>query len=163
MNDLLVRGDNFGLEPLAAHQAHIAYLESLMLQAPQVECPIRHYFAPGMWAREITIPAGTIVSGATHKTDNLIVISMGRIRIATHQGTVEMVAGDTFTCHKGSKNTVIALEDSRWTNFFHNPSNETDIDTLIRMVGECEPSELLGGADNKQLAANRAAQIEECK
>jgi quercetin dioxygenase-like cupin family protein len=156
LNDLLI-SDAQGLSPRDVHQTHIAYMESLMLQAPQVHCPIRHYFAPGLWAREITIPSGTLVSGATHTTDNLITVSLGRLRVSTEDGPIEVQAGDTLLCHAGSKNLVQTLEDSRWTNFFHNPTNETDIEKLVAMVSDARASELIGEPNNKQLVANQAA------
>lgn len=124
-------------------------LESALENVPQVDCPIRNYFAPGLYAREISIPAGTVVIGAVHKTENLVVVSMGRLRIVTDAGAVEVKAGDTFTCRAGVKNAVFTLEDSRWTNFF--PTTETDPEKLIALLTESKASDLLGGSDNKQL------------
>ena len=129
-----------------------------MLPLPQVDCPVRHYFAPGLYAREMTIPAGTVVTGAVHKTENLIAVSMGRLRIVTEDGTREVQAGDTLTCKAGMKNAVVALEDSRWTNFMANPTNETDADKLTEVFTESKASELLGGVNNKQLLAQAELQ-----
>ena len=126
-------------------------LEDELSKLPQVDCPIRHYFAPGMYAREITIPAGTVVTGAVHKTENLIVVSMGRLKIVTDDGTREVKAGDTVTCPAGMKNAVYAIEDSRWTNFLANPTNETDTDKLVEIFTESKACELMGGTENKQL------------
>ncbi len=123
---------------------------------PQVDCPIRHHFAPGIYAREISIPAGTVVVGVVHKTDNLIIVSMGRLRIVTDEGTAEVCAGDTFTCKAGTKNAVLALENSRWTNLLPNPDNITDTAQLVELFTFAKETELLGGANNKQLAANAA-------
>ena len=133
-------------------------LELAASKMPQVDCPVRHYFAPGLYAREMSIPAGTVVTGAVHKRENLIVVSMGRLKIVTADGTKEVKAGDTITCAAGMKNAVYALEDSRWTNFLPNPDNETDTDKLTEIFTESKASELLGGVDNKQLAANKAAE-----
>ena len=128
-------------------------LEASMLHLEQVDCPVRHFFAPGLYAREMSIPAGTVVTGAVHKTENLIVVSKGRLRIVTEDGTKEVTAGDTLTCKVGMKNAVVALEDSRWTNFMVNPSNETDPDKLVEIMTESKASELLGGKNNRQLLA----------
>lgn len=125
-----------------------------MLDLPQVECPIQHYFAPGLYAREITLEAGTVITGAIHKTENLVCVSMGRLRVVTDEGSVEVCAGETFTCKQGMKNAVFALEKSRWTNFFPNPTNERDTDKLAEMYTHSKASDLLGGATNKQLLAN---------
>lgn len=128
-------------------------LEASMLSMKQVDCPVRHFFAPGLYAREMSIPAGTVVTGAVHRTENLIVVSKGRLRIVTEDGTREVTAGDTLTCKVGMKNAVVALEDSRWTNFMPNPTNETDTDKLTEIYTESKASELLGCAGNKQLLA----------
>lgn len=128
-------------------------LEEAVSHVPQVDCPVRHYFAPGLYAREISIPAGTVVTGAVHKTENLICVSLGRLRIVTDGGTKEVSAGETVTCKAGMKNAVYAIENSRWTNFMANPDNETDTDKLVEFYTESKASELLGGTENIQLLA----------
>lgn len=128
-----------------------------MLALPQTECPVRHHFAPGVYAREITIPKDTVLVGVFHKRDNLVVLSAGRLRLVTDDGTVEIAAPHTLLCKAGAKNAAVALEDSVWTNFF--ATDETDTDKLVELLTEATAEELLGGAKNKQLAANRAAEI----
>jgi quercetin dioxygenase-like cupin family protein len=149
-----------GLAVVRPMRERVNRLESVLLTMPQVDCPIRHHFAPGMYAREMTIPAGTVVTGAVHKTEHLIAVSMGRLRIVTEDGTREVVAGDTVTCKAGMKNAFVALEDSRWTNFIPNPENITDTDKLVEMFTESTSDELLGGSKNKQLQTNKAALLE---
>lgn len=134
-------------------------LEQSMLHLPQVDCPIRHHFAPGLYAREITIPKGTTVTGAVHKTEHLVVVSMGRLQVMTDEGSKEVGAGEVFTCRAGMKNAVYAIEDSRWTNFLPNPTDEQDPDKLTLVFTESKPSELLGGADNKQVACNLLKEV----
>lgn len=142
---------------VATARERVDRLEASMLELPQVACPIRHHFAPGIYAREISIPAGTVVVGVVHKTDNLIIVSKGRLQVVTPEGTAEVRAGDTLMCKAGTKNCVLALEDARWTNVLPNPENITDTGALVELFTHAKESELIGGADNKQLAANRAA------
>lgn len=127
---------------------------------PQIECPVRWYFAPGIAAREITIPAGTALVGAVHKTENLAVLSKGRMVLATEAGPVEITAPHTLTVKPGDKNAAVALEECVWTNFLANPTNETNTDRLVEMFTESTAAELLGGEQNKQLAAQRARELE---
>lgn len=143
-----------GIIPRNTRGERVARLERALLALPQVNCPIRHYFAPGIYAREMSIPAGTVVTGAVHKTENLIVVSKGRLRIVTDDGTRDVAAGETFTCKPVMKNAVVALEDSRWTNFFSNPTNERDTDKLVDMLSESKACELMGGTSNRQLIEN---------
>lgn len=135
-------------------------LECALHDLPQVDCPVRHYFAPGMYAREILIPAGVVLVGAVHKMENLAVLSKGRMVLATENGPVEISAPHTLTVKPGDKNSATALEDCVWTNFLPNPTNETDLDQLVEIFTESKASDLIGGATNKQLAANRAAVLE---
>ena len=134
-------------------------LEDALRSVPQVDCPIRHHFAPGIYAREITIPKGTVLVGAIHKCESLVVLSAGKLRLVTDDGTVEITAPYTMTCTPGAKNAAVALEDSVWTNFF--ATEETDTDKLVEILTESKASDLLGGDTNQQLAANKAAEITE--
>ncbi len=134
-------------------------LEDALRSVPQVDCPIRHHFAPGIYAREITIPKGTVLTGAVHKQESLVVLSAGRLRLVVDGGTVEISAPHTMTCKPGAKNAALALEDSVWTNFF--ATDETDTDKLVGILTESKASDLLGGDTNQQLAANKAAEITE--
>lgn len=153
-------GPGFGVVAIKPMRERVEQLQTALESLPQVACPVRHYFAPGLYAREMTIPAGTVVVGAVHKTENLVVVSMGRLRIVTDDGTREVAAGETLTCRAGMKNAVVALEDSRWTNFMANPDNITDPDLLTEIFTESKASELIGGANNKQLAAQAAERVE---
>ncbi len=149
-------GKLLAVKPQGTAVERATRLERSMVSLPQVDCPIRHHFAPGVYAREITIPAGTVVVGVVHKTDNLIIVSMGHLRIVTDDGTAEVRAGDTITCKAGTKNAVWALENSRWTNLLPNPDNITDTAQLVERFTFAKETELLGGTNNKQLAANAA-------
>lgn len=147
------------MEVSTTQRERVNRLEQSMLSVPQVDCPVRHYFAPGLYAREIRIPKGTVLTGAIHKTENLVVLSAGRLRLVTDDGTIEIAAPHTMTCKPGMKNAALALEDSVWTNFF--PTTETDTDKLVELLTESKASDLLGGSTNQQLAAPRAAEITE--
>jgi hypothetical protein len=105
-----------------------------------------------MYAREITIPKGTVLTGAVHKTQNLAVLSQGKLQLVTDDGTTIISAPHILTVMPGMKNASYALEDSVWTNFF--PTEETDTDVLVELLTESKATDLIGGSDNKQLVAN---------
>lgn len=133
-------------------QEKVKALEEVLLEVPQVDCPVRHHFAPGIYAREITIPKGTVLTGAVHKTQNLAVLSSGKLQLVTDDGTTIISAPHILTVMPGMKNAAYALEDSVWTNFF--PTEETDTDILVELLTESKATDLIGGSDNKQLVAN---------
>lgn len=123
-------------------------LEQTMLSVPQLPLPVKEYFAPGMYAREISIPKGAVLIGAIHKTQNLAVLSAGRLELVTESGTVEIAAPHILTVMPGTKNAAFALEYSVWTNFF--PTTETDTAKLAELLTESTLDEMVGGCNNKQ-------------
>lgn len=141
------------LTPFKPMRAKVEALERSMYSMEQAECPVRHYFAPGMYAREITIPKGVTLVGAIHKTENLCILSKGKLQLVTDVGTVIIEAPATLICKAGAKNAAYAIEESVWTNFLPNPENETDTDKLVEVFTHSKASELLGGKDNPQLLA----------
>lgn len=128
-------------------------LEDEIAKFPQVECPVRHYFAPGLYAREMTIPAGVVLTGAVHKTEHLSTVSAGRIMVDNGEGAVEIAAPFTFVSKPGAKRAGFALETTVWTTY--HPTDTTDLDQLAEELTESTNAELLGGPSNKQLLANK--------
>lgn len=150
----LQSADQTPLVPVTSEQ--VLALEREIQKQPPVDFPIRHYFAPGMYAREITIRKGYVLTGAVHKTENLAVLSAGRLLLVTENGVAEVAAPHTLTVKPGQKNAAYALEDSVWTNFF--PTTETDPDKLVEILTESRASELIGGPDNVQAINHRLEQ-----
>jgi len=128
-------------------------LEHELDQLSQVECPVRHYFVPGMYAREMTIPAGTVLTGAVHKTEHLSTISAGCIVVQTDDGLKEMRAPFTFVSKPGAKRAGVALETTVWTTY--HATTTTDVDELVEELTESTSAELLGGAKNTQFLNQR--------
>lgn len=158
MNTLnVVYGNGF---EMTSKSQRVDRLEAELINQPQVDCPVREYFADGLYAREITIPQGVALIGAVHKTQNFAVVNKGILRLATDDGYRDVKAGDVVTVMPGQKNCGYAIETCVWTNFFANPSNEQDSDKLVPMFSEAQASDLIGGSSNKQLAVNRHKQLE---
>lgn len=129
-------------------------LEREIQKLPQVDCPVRHYFAPGMAAREMTIPAGVVVTGAVHRHEHLCTISKGRIVVSTDDGMRELTAPCTIVSKPGAKRVGYALEETVWTTY--HATNTTDIDALVEEITESTSAELMGGERNVQLLAQLA-------
>ena len=60
-------------------EADVQALEAEMLKHPQADCPVVHRFAPGLYIRELTIPADTYVIGHRQTTYHLNIMLAGRI------------------------------------------------------------------------------------
>ena len=64
----------------------IRRFESAMLEMPQVEIPLEHTFAPGLYVRTITVPAGATLVGKVHATDHIFIISKGDMTLVSEEG-----------------------------------------------------------------------------
>ncbi len=145
-------------QPNTMHE-RVERLESILVaQATQVDCPVRNYFVPGMYAREMTIPAGAVLTGAVHKTEHLSTVSAGRILVLTDDGPVVITAPYTFVSKPGAKRAGLALETTVWTTY--HATTTTDLDALVSELTESTAAELLGGSENKQLLAHKARELE---
>lgn len=132
-------------------------LESVLAKAPQVECQIRNHFAPGIYAREMTIPAGVIATGAVHKTEHLSILSQGHCLLTTDDGVQELHAPYTGLSKPGIKRAIVAMTECVFTTI--HPTTETDLDKLAEELTESTAAELLGGSKNRQLLAQQAPVI----
>lgn len=132
-------------------------LEARLEHLPQVECPVRHHFAPGVYVREMTIPAGTVATGAVHKTEHLTILSAGHCLLTTEDGVKELYAPCTLLSKSGIKRSIVALTECVLSTI--HPTTETDLDKLCELLTEMKSSELLGGPDNRQLLANKRKEL----
>ena len=105
-------------------------LQAALAEMPQVECPVRHFFANGLYAREMFIPAGTCAVGKIHRHDQMTMI-LGDVTIATPgQEPVRIESCEPFVSPAGIKRAAYAYVDSFITTFHANPDNLRDTDEL---------------------------------
>src|SRR6185369_5049805 len=93
----------------------ITAFESWMKEEPQVEIPVIHHFSYGVYAREIHIPAGTLLTGEIHKYENLNFLLKGDISVMTETGVVRVQAPFTIVSPPGTKRIALAHTDCIWT------------------------------------------------
>jgi hypothetical protein len=104
--------------------------------------PLKHWLAPGIYAREIHLPGGTVVVGKIHRHRHLNIISQGSITCYTEFGLETHTAPASFISEPGTKRVVLTHEDAIWTTIHPNPTNETDISKLEEMFVALEYAEL---------------------
>lgn len=101
-------------------------------QMPQVDVNTKHYFGPGIYIREVTMPAGSTVIGKPHRKEHMCVMLQGRMIIIDAEGNQkELVAPLTFVGGAGRKVAYI-LETTVFQNIL--ATEETDIEVLENML-----------------------------
>ena len=112
----------------------IMALEHGMIQLPQLEILPKHYFADGIYAREILIPAGTLLTGMIHKTQTIDVVSYGDISVLTEAGVKRIQGPCTLISQPGIKKVGYAHTDTLWTTIHANRDDLTDLNTLEELL-----------------------------
>lgn len=103
-----------GSEPMIEK---ILRLEDYLLNDPENQLDIEpvHYLADGLYAREITIPAGVVATGKIHKFEHINIVSKGTISVWTEEGLRRIDAPATLISQPGMKRVGYAHADTVWT------------------------------------------------
>lgn len=108
----------------------IDYATQKILALPQVDCPVAHYFGPGIYIREVTFIAGTLAVGHRQRNEQMNVFICGKIAMVSPENNIlEIAAPMTFTAGPGQKMGYV-IETAIWQNIYQNPDNCRDIDVL---------------------------------
>lgn len=122
----IAAANNFKPVEYLSDRDKVLMLEQEMLRHKQVEIPVRHYFSPGVYAREITIPAGTILTGRIHKYEQLNILSGGEMSVLTDDGMVKVAAPFTVVSPPGTKRIAFAHTECTWTTILATEEKDPD-------------------------------------
>lgn len=149
-----------GFEPVAhaPMRQRVERVEAILDGLPQAECPVRHHFAPGVYVREMTIPAGVAATGAVHKTEHLTMLVRGHCAFTTEEGGQELRAPWIGKSSPGAKRLIVAFSECVLVTI--HPTEETDPEKLVELLTESKACELLGGSENRQRIAQEAKKVE---
>ena len=94
-------------------------LEAEMKKLPQLDIPVKHYFSHGIYAREITVPAGALITGVIHKQPQVNILSYGAMVVTIGEDVKEVQASHTVVSPPGVKRAALAITDCVWTTIVH--------------------------------------------
>lgn len=128
------------LQPLMLREeviANIYELEEAILALPNSfgkdssEVSYRHWFVPGIYGREITLPAGMVLTTEIHASENIGVLSKGSFTFYSEKGIEYIEAPAALITKVGTKRAMYTHTEVVYTTFHFNPDDERDIDTLV--------------------------------
>lgn len=117
-------------------RAVIEGLALRLLEEPQIDCPVRHEFANGLYYREFSVPAGTFVIGRCHKEESFSVLLKGKARVLIDGMVHRLEAPMILPCSRGLNKIAVVEEDMIWGSFHANPTNEQDIEKVEGLLLE---------------------------
>lgn len=108
----------------------IVEAENIMLDMPQVDCPVVHHFGDGIYIREVTMPAGTLAIGHIQKFAQNNFLLQGKIAMIGEDGIKVLEAPLFFVGEPGRKMGFV-IETVVWQNIW--ATDETDVEKLEAM------------------------------
>ena len=153
MNDLAVKTDfcdNAGAETMASQQAvsekdgplHIIerneefapidldLVEQYLMSQEQAECPVHHYFGPGVCIRELFVPAGSLVLSHKHREQTMNILLKGKAAVVIND-EVRVIEGPYIFVSEPGRKLGYAIEDVVWQNVL--ATDETDPEKIEDM------------------------------
>jgi len=89
-------------------------VEEYLSQFPQTEIPINHYYSKNVYAREMIVPAGVILTGEIHKFENMNILLEGEVSVLSLDGYSRLKAPNVYTAQPGSKRLFKTHTEVKW-------------------------------------------------
>lgn len=110
-------------------------IEASMLRLPQVAIPVINYFTDnGLYAREITIPAGTLAVGHAHNHEFMEVFITGTLSIPSEQGPITIQAPYVGVGKPDIRKIGYAITDCRWVTFHPVPEGYNTVEKMEELI-----------------------------
>lgn len=105
-------------------------IEREMFKLEQLDLPVRHHFERGVYARELFIPKGTLLTGKIHKYPQINILSRGDISVLTPAGIQRLKAPPAviIAAPAGTKRIAYAHADTVWTTI--HGTDERNLDKI---------------------------------
>lgn len=131
----------------------VAYLTYRFSTLPQTGTPVEHVFEPGVYVREMRIPAGTLFIGRAHRHGHLCQLVSGTMELIFPQHVATYSAPDFLNTLPGCHMVLHAVTDVVGRTIHPNPHESRDVEALEADIFESvEALAARGAAIQERLA-----------
>lgn len=130
-------------------------LEFRMQDGVPIDCPVNHYFADGMYIREILMPAGSLVTSLIHRTTHPYFVMEGKVSVYSDNDGVQLIQAPFNGITLPDTRRVLYIhENCRWltchsTLIMPEGGTKEEIEKAVDLIGnviiEKRENPLLGG------------------
>ena len=132
------------MEIQKSNKERLDELELELRQMDQVNCPLIHRFTPGLYIREIFMPAGSLIVSKIHKTCHPFIVSKGVVHVKINDGEWKRIeAPYSDTTQPGTRRVLYVEEDTIWTTIHRNENDTRDLEELEDIIIEKNDNPLL--------------------
>jgi hypothetical protein len=112
----------------ATYDQKLERVEGFFLQMEQANFETRHHFAPGMYCREVTIPADTYAIGHYQNEHHLNHMLRGKVQMFHEDGTSTILEGEHVFWGAPGRKVGYIIEEVVWRNVYK--TDETEVAKL---------------------------------
>jgi quercetin dioxygenase-like cupin family protein len=98
----------------------------------EVDLNILHHFSDGLYAKQMTLPAGYEAGSHAHAYSHLSVLAKGRVIVETDNTMQEFNAPACIEIKAGIHHRIVSLEDAVW--FCIHATEETDVSKVDEVL-----------------------------
>lgn len=98
-------------------RSKILDLEDEIKSMPQIDLPVRHLFSGGIYAREIFMPKGTVLTGRMYLVDHIDFMVCGDMTVTTDNESKRLSGYNILPSSAGKKRAGYVHEDTLWITF----------------------------------------------
>jgi hypothetical protein len=109
-------------------EKQLTTVTSTLLKEQQASCPVVHRFGPGVYIREVFLPAGSLVVGHYHKKEHLNMMLQGSMLLLKGNGEIEQLEAPACLTAPPGRKVAYILNDVVWQNIY--ATNKKDVATL---------------------------------
>lgn len=115
---------------VATFRANVETTEKFMFSLPQITAEPVHRFAPGLYCRQLTMPADTIWMSKTHKHEHFAFIMSGSCTVISEAGRETFFAPFMMKTQAGTKRLLLIHEECTWITVHSVPQDMNNIETV---------------------------------
>ena len=130
MNDLVEKKEPTQIQKRQKFRKDIGQLQQVLSRFPDAKygdegAPLKHTFVPGAYIREITMPAGMILTSKIHKVEHPFFVLRGKCEVVTEDGDVLIEAPYWGITKAGTKRALRIIEETVWVTV--HSTDQTDL------------------------------------
>ena len=118
-------------------RAKVLGLEAQMRDIPQIEPVTNHYFADGLYARELIHPAGALIVGKVHRREHFFIVTKGSVRVVMDDGVRILRAPHVMVSSPGTKRALFSEEGCVYMTVHR--TNKKNIEKIEKELVEDAP------------------------
>lgn len=131
----------------------IDVLEAALLERfRRIECPLNHTFLPGVYIREIFMPANSKVTSKIHKERHAYFVLKGSAEVWIDGVGWQLIKAPHYgITEPGTRRVLKILEDTFWITIHSNPDNGENLDEIEERIIEAHENPLLNNISSQQI------------